>query len=108
LYVTERKDCGVLAKHHKTDSEIWLVYYRKETGKPRISTRRRGRSLCYGWIDSTVHKLYDERFAQRFRREKRPAAFPNRTLSASVNYPAKENDRGRISGDRSCLQPGKR
>ncbi|MFZ2036516.1 MAG: YdeI/OmpD-associated family protein [Dehalococcoidales bacterium] len=68
LYVTERKDWRAwLAKHHKTDKEIWLVYYRKETGKPRISYNDAvEEALCFGWIDSTVHKLDDERFAQRF------------------------------------------
>ena len=76
LYVTERKDWRAwLAKHHKTDSEIWLVYYRKETGKPRISYNDAvEEALCFGWIDSTVHKLDDERFAQRFSPRKRTSS----------------------------------
>ena len=68
LYVTTRKDWRAwLAKHHKTAPEIWLVYYRKVSGKPRISYDDAVReALCYGWIDSTVRKIDDERFAQRF------------------------------------------
>jgi uncharacterized protein YdeI (YjbR/CyaY-like superfamily) len=76
LYVSERKDWRAwLAKHHKTDKEIWLVYYRKETGKPRISYNDAvEEALCFGWIDSTVHKLDDERFAQRFSPRKKTSS----------------------------------
>ena len=68
LYVTDRKDWLVwLAKHHKVENEVWLVYYRKETGKPRISYNIAvEEALCYGWIDSIVRSLDKERFAQRF------------------------------------------
>jgi uncharacterized protein YdeI (YjbR/CyaY-like superfamily) len=68
LYITNRKDWRAwLAQHHSTETEIWLVYYRKETGKPRISYNDAvEEALCYGWIDSTVKSLDDQRFAQRF------------------------------------------
>jgi uncharacterized protein YdeI (YjbR/CyaY-like superfamily) len=56
-----------LAKHHQTDSEIWLVFYKKASGKPRISYNDAVmEALSYGWIDSTVKALDNERFAQRF------------------------------------------
>jgi uncharacterized protein YdeI (YjbR/CyaY-like superfamily) len=56
-----------LSKHHKTADEIWLVYYRKDSGKPRIPYNDAvEEALCYGWIDSIVRKVDDERFAQRF------------------------------------------
>lgn len=56
-----------LKEHHTTEKEIWLVYYKKHTGKPRIPYNDAvEEALCYGWIDSTVKKLDDERFAQRF------------------------------------------
>jgi uncharacterized protein YdeI (YjbR/CyaY-like superfamily) len=68
LYVTERKDWRAwLAKHHKTETEVWLVYYRKETGQPRISYNDAvEEALCFGWIDSIVRTIDKERFAQRF------------------------------------------
>lgn len=68
LYVTNRKSWrSWLAKHHQSETEIWLVYYRKETGKPRISYNDAvEEALCYGWIDSTVKAIDIERFAQRF------------------------------------------
>lgn len=68
LYVTNRQAWrSWLAKHHRTAQEIWLIYYRKETGKPRIAYNAAvEEALCYGWIDSTAKKLDNERFAQRF------------------------------------------
>ncbi|MFA6145852.1 MAG: YdeI/OmpD-associated family protein [Patescibacteria group bacterium] len=68
LYVTNRKNWRKwLVKNHKNQKEIWLIYYRKETGKPRISYDNAVlEALCYGWIDSTVKKIDKERFAQRF------------------------------------------
>lgn len=68
LYVTTRKKWrSWLAKNYNTASEIWLIYYKKETGKPRISYDDAVlEALAFGWIDSTVKKIDDFRFAQRF------------------------------------------
>ncbi len=68
LYVTNRKKWrSWLVKNHKTQKEVWLIYYRKETGKSRISYDDAVlEALCYGWIDSIVKKVDKERFAQRF------------------------------------------
>jgi uncharacterized protein YdeI (YjbR/CyaY-like superfamily) len=56
-----------LEKNHDRKKEIWLAYYRKATGKPRISYDESvEEALCFGWIDSTIKKLDDERLAQRF------------------------------------------
>ncbi len=56
-----------LQKYSKTKKEVWLVYYRKGSGKSRIAYNDAvEEALCFGWIDSTVRKLDEERFAQRF------------------------------------------
>ena len=68
LYVHRVADWRAwLRKHHKTSSEIWLIYYRKSSGKPRISYNDSvDEALCFGWIDSIQKKLDEERLAQRF------------------------------------------
>lgn len=68
LYVTDRKDLrSWLAKNHDKEKEVWLVYYRKSSGKPRIPYNDAvEEALCYGWIDSTLKRIDDEKFAQRF------------------------------------------
>jgi uncharacterized protein YdeI (YjbR/CyaY-like superfamily) len=68
LHVTDRKDWRKwLRGHYKKEKEIWLVYYKKETGKPRIEYNDAvEEALCFGWIDSTLKSLDKERNAQRF------------------------------------------
>jgi uncharacterized protein YdeI (YjbR/CyaY-like superfamily) len=68
LYVTQAKDWRKwLNVHYKTEKEIWLVYYKKESGKPRIEYNDAvEEALCFGWIDSIIKKLDDERTVQRF------------------------------------------
>jgi uncharacterized protein YdeI (YjbR/CyaY-like superfamily) len=68
LYVTDRREWrSWLAKNHKKAKEIWLIYYNKKSGKPRIPYNDAvEEALCYGWIDSTIKKYDDERAAQRF------------------------------------------
>ena len=56
-----------LHKHHAHAKVIWLIYYRKATGKPRVSYNTAvEEALCFGWIDSQQKGIDEERFAQRF------------------------------------------
>jgi uncharacterized protein YdeI (YjbR/CyaY-like superfamily) len=68
LYVKDRKQWRAwLKKNYKTKKEIWLVYYKKKSGKPRISYNDAvEEALCFGWIDSNVKTIDESRFAQRF------------------------------------------
>lgn len=68
LYVTTRDEWRAwLAAHHETEREVWLIYYRKHSGKPRIPYDDAvEEALCFGWIDSIVQRIDDERFAQKF------------------------------------------
>ena len=68
LHVTNRKDWRKwLRQHYKTEKEIWLVYYKKGTGKPRIVYNDAvEEALCFGWIDSILKTLDEKRSAQRF------------------------------------------
>ena len=68
LYVAEPQEWRKwLEANYKTEREIWLVYYKKGSGKPRIEYNDAvEQALCFGWIDSNVKKLDEERSAQRF------------------------------------------
>jgi uncharacterized protein YdeI (YjbR/CyaY-like superfamily) len=70
-----------LAKHHATETSIWLIFYRKDSGKQSISYGDAvEEALCYGWIDSTLKSLDDQRYAQRFSARKKTSGLsqPNR------------------------------
>ena len=68
LYVTDRKAWRAwLRENHRHAAEIWLIYYKKASGKPRIPYDDAvEEALCFGWIDSTVKPMDTERTAQRF------------------------------------------
>jgi len=68
LYVTKAKDWRAwLKKHYKTKKEIWLVYPKKATGKPRIEYNAAvEEALCFGWIDSIAKKFDEDHTTQRF------------------------------------------
>jgi uncharacterized protein YdeI (YjbR/CyaY-like superfamily) len=68
LYAARRAEWRKwLKKNYKTEKEIWLVFYKKTSGKPRIEYNDAvEEALCFGWIDSTVKKIDEESFAQRF------------------------------------------
>lgn len=56
-----------LDKNHKKQKEIWLIFYKKHTGKPRIPYNDAvEEALCFGWIDSTVKRIDDEKYCQKF------------------------------------------
>ncbi len=56
-----------LSKHHAKEPEIWLIYYKKASGKQRIPYNDAvDGALCFGWIDSIVKSIDSLSFAQRF------------------------------------------
>lgn len=77
LYVTNRDDWRKwLAEHCRSATEIWLVYYRRPTGKPRIPYNDAvEEALCFGWIDGITKTLDQERYAQRFTPRKHHSQF---------------------------------
>jgi uncharacterized protein YdeI (YjbR/CyaY-like superfamily) len=56
-----------LEEYHERAAGVWLVRYKKPTGKPRIEYEDAvEEALCFGWIDSTAHTLDSERSMIRF------------------------------------------
>ena len=65
-----------LKSHFKSATEIWLVYYKKSSGRSRIAYNDAvEEALCFGWIDSNVRGLDEQRFAQRFSPRKPGSAY---------------------------------
>jgi uncharacterized protein YdeI (YjbR/CyaY-like superfamily) len=67
LYVKNREEWRRwLRKNHDTEKEIWLIHYKKQTGRPCISYDDLvEEALCFGWIDSIVKRIDDERYARK-------------------------------------------
>jgi uncharacterized protein YdeI (YjbR/CyaY-like superfamily) len=68
LYVTNRKQWRKwLKRHYTTKTEIWLIFHKKHTKKPVISySDAVEEALCFGWIDSTIKTIDDEKYVRRF------------------------------------------
>ena len=60
-----------LARHHNTESGVWLKIFKKNSGTPSI-TYDEGvdEALCFGWIDSSVKKGDANYYYQYFARRK--------------------------------------
>lgn len=51
-----------LEQNHTRKEGIWLISYKKATGKPRFEYDEAvEEALCFGWIDSKPNKLDEER-----------------------------------------------
>ncbi len=56
-----------LEQNHRTSSGIWLIYYKVKSGKPSVLYAEAVKeALCFGWIDSKVKSIDEERYRQIF------------------------------------------
>ena len=53
-----------LAKHHTSSSGVWFVFYKRHIGHKSLPYEDMVReALCFGWIDSLIKRLDNERYA---------------------------------------------
>ncbi|MEJ2702670.1 MAG: YdeI/OmpD-associated family protein [Sedimentisphaerales bacterium] len=56
-----------LSRHHAAEAGIWLVFYKKGTSKPTIAYEDAiEEALCFGWIDSIIKKIDEEKYVRKF------------------------------------------
>jgi uncharacterized protein YdeI (YjbR/CyaY-like superfamily) len=56
-----------LRKNYSTSPGVWLIYYKKTSGKPTVSYEEAvEEALSFGWIDSKANTLDEERYIQIF------------------------------------------
>jgi uncharacterized protein YdeI (YjbR/CyaY-like superfamily) len=56
-----------LGKHHDSDSVIWLVFPKRHGSEASITYDEAvEEALCFGWIDSIVRRLDDDRYVRKF------------------------------------------
>jgi uncharacterized protein YdeI (YjbR/CyaY-like superfamily) len=52
-----------LQKNHGVQQHVWLIIYKKDTGKPSVTYDEVvEEALCFGWIDSKPNKRDDESY----------------------------------------------
>ena len=56
-----------LTRNHGRATELWVGYYRKDSGRPSITWPESvDEALCFGWIDGIRKKVDDESYKIRF------------------------------------------
>lgn len=56
-----------LKKHYASSPGVWLVFYKNHTGVKSIPYEDSVReALCFGWIDSLIKRLDEDRHAHKF------------------------------------------
>jgi uncharacterized protein YdeI (YjbR/CyaY-like superfamily) len=56
-----------LEAHHETETELFVGYWKKHTGKPSLTwSQAVDEALCFGWIDGRLNSVDGERHIQRF------------------------------------------
>lgn len=56
-----------LEQNYDQEKEIWLIYYKAQSGQPTISYEVSvEEALCFGWIDSIIQKINEDKYARKF------------------------------------------
>jgi len=57
-----------LSRNHDRQADgVWLVYYKQHSNKPSIDYDHSvEEALCFGWVDSLIRKLDEDRYARKF------------------------------------------
>ena len=56
-----------LDEHHDSESEVWLIFYKRHTGLVSIAYQDAlDEALCFGWVDSLIKRLDESRYARKF------------------------------------------
>ncbi|MEO9483605.1 MAG: YdeI/OmpD-associated family protein [Ekhidna sp.] len=80
-----------LEENHEQESELWVGYYKKATGRPSITWPESvDQALCFGWIDGIRKRLDDESYQIRFTPRKPNSHWSNVNIRKIKNL-KKEN-----------------
>jgi uncharacterized protein YdeI (YjbR/CyaY-like superfamily) len=71
-----------LRKNHRREDRVYLIRYKKHTKKPTFNNRvSMDEAICFGWIDTTLNKIDDDRYAVKYVKRNKNSRWSNATLS---------------------------
>jgi uncharacterized protein YdeI (YjbR/CyaY-like superfamily) len=94
-----------LADHHDSESEVWVIFHKQHTGKPSVAyLDALDEALCYGWIDSLVRRLDEDRYARKFtpRKPKSKWSAINRNRYANLEKAGRLKAAGKARSPAVC------
>lgn len=67
FFDTQRDFRSWLEKNHDTQTEVWVGFWKKASGKVGMNyDEALDEALCFGWIDGLVNKYDENSYMQRF------------------------------------------
>ncbi|HYB77077.1 MAG TPA: YdeI/OmpD-associated family protein [Thermoplasmata archaeon] len=89
--------------HHSDSLELWIGFYKAHTERTGVVyTEAVDEALCFGWIDTTVRRIDEDRYANRFtpRRPESAWSEANRHRFAELDRAGRVTDAGRRAFER--------
>lgn len=87
-----------LRKNHARAKDVWFVFAKAGSGKPRVTyDEALDEALCFGWIDTTVRRLDEHYYLQRFTPRSNPKNWSKANLDRfdRLEREARMTDAGR-------------
>ena len=70
-----------LSKNHRKKDKVMLVRYKRHTGKPYFhQSDAMNEAICFGWIDTTLKRIDDERYGVTFVKRKKTSRWSENTF----------------------------
>jgi len=69
VHITTRSEWRrwLTENHDRERDGIWLVFHRKETGRPSLGYEDSvEEALCFGWIDGIIKRVDDDTYCRKF------------------------------------------
>jgi uncharacterized protein YdeI (YjbR/CyaY-like superfamily) len=67
-----------LEQNHSKEEEVWLIHYKKHSGKTSVSPSGAvEEALCFGWIDSKMKSIDEERYILKYSPRKAKSPWSN-------------------------------
>jgi uncharacterized protein YdeI (YjbR/CyaY-like superfamily) len=75
-----------LERNHSSEKEVWLLFHKKRTGKSGLNLNEAvEEAICYGWIDSILRRVDDEKHMLRFSPRKKNSKWAVSNLERAQN-----------------------
>jgi uncharacterized protein YdeI (YjbR/CyaY-like superfamily) len=95
--------------HHADTPELWIGFYKAHTGREGVVYPEAvDEALCFGWIDTTVRRIDDDRYANRFTPRRPDSAWSpvNRRRFRELKRQGQVHEAGRQAFERRAANEG--
>ena len=104
FFSTARELRAWFESHHATTTELWVGFYKAHTGRGGVVYAEAvDEALCFGWIDTTVRRIDEDRYANRFTPRRPDSAWSdvNRARFAELEKQGRMTEAGRRAFERT-------